>query len=108
MFKAECVRMRYPVGSWGALVLIALSAAGPAQAQTGYDRRGGDYLNFPVRNGDAAVCASRCEHDARCRAWSFSFPRTANTLAICWLKNKVPPRLEAQCCVSGVRGAGVI
>ena len=49
--------MRYPVSLWGALVLIVLAAAGSAQAQTGYDRRGGDYLNFQIRNGDPAVCA---------------------------------------------------
>ena len=82
--------------------------AGPAQAQTGFDRRGGDYLNFQIRNGDPAVCAARCERDARCRAWSFSYPRTATVIATCWLKNKVPPRQEDKCCVSGVRGAGVI
>ena len=100
--------MRYPISLWGVLALIVLAAAGPALAQSGYDRRGGDYLNFQIRNGDPAVCASRCERDARCHAWSFSYPRTANTLATCWLKNKVPPRLEDKCCVSGVRGAGVI
>ena len=100
--------MRYPVSLWGALVLIVLAVAGPAQAQTGYDRRGGDYVSFQIRNGDPAVCAARCERDARCRAWSFSYPRTASTLATCWLKNKVSPRQEDKCCVSGVRGAGVI
>ena len=88
--------------------LLAASLAGPAQAQTGFDRRGGDYLNFQIRNGDPAVCAARCERDARCRAWSFSYPRTATVIATCWLKNKVPPRQEDKCCVSGVRGAGVI
>jgi hypothetical protein len=100
--------MRYPVSLWGVLALIVLAAVGPAQAQTGYDRRGGDYLNFQIRNGDPAVCDARCERDARCLAWSFSYPRTANALATCWLKNKVPPRLADKCCVSGVRGAGVI
>ena len=59
--------MRYPVSLWGALVLIVLAAAGPAQAQTGYDRRGGDYQSFQIRNGDPAVCAARCERDAHCR-----------------------------------------
>ena len=48
---------------------------------------------FQIRTGDPAVCAARCERDARCRAWSFSYPRTANALATCWLKNKVPPRV---------------
>src|SRR5665213_3640551 len=84
--------------------LLAASVAGPAQAQTGFDRRGGDYLNFQIRNGDPTVCAARCERDAHCRAWSFSYPRTATVIATCWLKNKVPPRQDDKCCVSGVRG----
>ena len=79
-----------------------------AFAQTGFDRRGGDYNKFEIRTGDPAVCASRCERDAKCRAWSFSYPRTANKLATCWLKNKVPPPVADPCCMSGVRGAGVI
>jgi hypothetical protein len=99
--------MRYPISLLGVLALIVL-AVSPAQAQIGYDRRGGDYLSFSIGNGDPAVCASRCEHDAHCRAWSFSYPRTAFALAACWLKTKVPPRVEDKCCVSGVRGAGVI
>ena len=56
--------MRYPISLLGVLALIVL-AVSPAQAQIGYDRRGGDYLSFSIGNGDPAVCASRCEHDAR-------------------------------------------
>jgi PAN domain len=103
--------MRYPAGLWGALaliVLIALAAGTSARAQSGFDRRGGDYQTFQIRNGDPAVCAARCERDAHCRAWSFSYPRTAYALATCWLKNKLPPPVADKCCVSGVRGAGVI
>ena len=51
---------------------------------------------------------TRCEQDARCHAWSFSYPRTENATAACWLKNRVPPRVEDKCCVTGVRGAGVV
>jgi PAN domain len=97
---------------WFVLILIGMLAmAGfpaSALAQTGFDRRGGDYLKFEIRSGDPAVCAARCERDTRCRAWSFSYPRTENALAVCWLKSRVPPRREDKCCVSGVRGAGVI
>ncbi len=89
------------------LALVLPLLCGPAHAQYGYDRRGGDYMSFAVRNGDPTVCAARCERDARCRAWSFSFPRTEETSATCWLKNRVPPRNADPCCVSGVRGAGV-
>ena len=97
--------MRIPIRLPSALALLALCSQ--AQAQSGFDRRGADYLHFEVRNGDPAVCATRCERDARCHAWSFSYPRTENVVAVCWLKNRVPERVEDKCCVSGVRGAGV-
>jgi PAN domain len=77
-------------------------------AQSGFDRPGGDYANAVVRSGDPAVCATRCERDARCRAWSFSYPAAGGGDAICWLKKDVPPRVENACCVSGVRGGGAI
>ncbi len=99
--------MRYWIKLLGA-GLVILAGAGQAAAQVGYDRRGSDYSSFAVRNGDPAVCASRCEHDARCRAWSFSYPRTTAVPATCRLKNRVPQRQEDACCVAGVRGAGVI
>jgi hypothetical protein len=91
--------------AWG---LCAVLPAAPVWAQVGYDRPGSDYSTFTVRSGDPAVCASRCERDNRCHAWSFSYPRTKRVKAVCSLKNNVPPRREDQCCVSGVRGAGVI
>ncbi len=89
-------------------LIASLLAAAPARAQTGYDRPGGDYSSFAVRAGDPAACAARCEREGRCRAWSFSYPRTAATGAMCWLKNQVTPRVENSCCVSGVKGAGVL
>ncbi len=100
--------MRFHSPLWGVFGLILCVIAGEALAQTGFDRRGSDYTSFPIRTGDPAFCAARCERDGRCRAWSFSYPRTENALAVCWLKNRVPPRVEDKCCVSGVRGAGVV
>ena len=93
---------------WIVAAIAVTMARVPAWAQTGFDRIGGDYLSFTVRSGDPVVCASRCERDSRCRAWSFAYPGTARPAATCWLKNRVPPRVESSCCVSGVRGAGVI
>ena len=55
-------------------LLILLAALNGAQAQVGFDRLGGDYANFPLRSGDPAQCAARCERDQRCRAWAFSYP----------------------------------
>jgi hypothetical protein len=76
-------------------------------ADVGFDRPGGDYDRFIVKSADPAECAARCERDGRCRSWSFSYPRTNQVQAICWLKKSVPPRVQNSCCVSGVRGAGV-
>src|SRR6202008_1429153 len=80
----------------------------PTQAQTNFDRPGGDYLRSPVPSGDPADCALVCERDRRCRAWSFNYPTDTAVGAVCWLKNSVPARVQDNCCVSGVRGAGVV
>ena len=91
------------------VMLLAVVLAMPlAQAQTAFDRPGGDYFNTPVASGDPEDCALLCEHDRRCRAWSFSYPDVAGGSAVCWLKNTVPPRVRESGSVSGVRGAGVI
>lgn len=92
------------------LVLLTMSipAALPIHAQTNFDRPGADYLHMSLKSGDPADCALACERDRRCRAWSFNYPNDRSETAVCWLKNAVPPRVENLCCVSGVRGAGVI
>ena len=100
--------MRFPIRLGTMLAWLLWATAGVAQAQTGFDRRGSDYLWLEIRSGDPADCAARCEHDVRCQAWSFSFPRADNAVAACWLKNRVPPPVGDSCCVSGIRGAGVI
>ena len=89
-------------------LLAALPSSGQAQAQTNFDRPGGDYLSSPIPSGDPADCALLCERDKRCRAWSFNYPTYAAEGAVCWLKNTVPNRVQDDCCVSGVRGAGVV
>jgi hypothetical protein len=99
---------------WAMPGLVALSAALPvasAHAQ-GFDRPGGDYSRVAVPSGDPAVCAARCEREGRCRAWTFSYPGTASlggsNSATCWLKSTVTPAVENACCVSGVKGAGLV
>ena len=89
-----------------AALCVAMSA--PAHAQSGYDRPGGDYSAFPLRSGDPAACAARCEREGRCRAWSFAYPGTVTPSAMCFLKSQVKPRVENECCVSGVKGAAVL
>jgi hypothetical protein len=93
-----------------AIAALALLLAQPqtARAQANFDRPGGDYVRSPVLSGDPVDCSLLCEHDRRCRAWSFSYPTAAVPEAMCMLKSNVPPRVGNNCCVSGVRGAGVI
>lgn len=90
-----------------ALLAAAISAR-PALAQSNFDRPGSDYLSVPVISGDPADCALFCERDRRCRAWSFNYPTDITERAVCWLKSSVPARVKSNCCVSGVRGAGVV
>jgi len=96
--------------AWMAALAIVAAVAGAraALAQASFDRPGGDYLNAPISSGDPAECAMVCERDRRCRAWSFNYPMDPTHGAVCWLKASVPPRVQSDCCVSGVRGAGVI
>ena len=84
------------------------ASARPALAQANFDRPGGDYLSAPVTSGDPAECALVCERDRRCRAWTFNYPTDLTNRAVCWLKSNVPARVQSDCCVSGVRGAGVV
>jgi PAN domain len=91
-----------------AVLIVAAAFGAPAKAQSGYDRPGADYASAAVANGDPAVCASRCERDKGCRAWSFSYPSASGEPAMCWLKREVKPRVPSACCVSGVRGAGIV
>ena len=84
------------------------STRAPGAAQANFDRPGGDYLSSPVISGDPADCALVCERDKRCRAWSFNYPTDLTSGAVCWLKSNVPARVQDSCCVSGVRGAGVV
>ena len=88
--------------------LVIATAARPAQAQANFDRPGGDYQSSAVPSGDPADCALVCERDRRCRAWSFNYPTDVAGGAVCWLKSNVPGRTQDNCCVSGVRGAGVV
>ena len=59
-------------------------------------------------NGDPAACAARCEHDGALPRLELLLSAHDQPTGGCRLKNKVPQRVKDACCVSGVRGAGVI
>jgi hypothetical protein len=89
-------------------ISVTVTATERAQAQANFDRPGGDYESSPVVSGDPEDCALQCERDRRCRAWSFNYPTETAGGAVCRLKSSVPARTVDDCCVSGVRGAGVV
>lgn len=89
-------------------LIAATASVDSARAQANFDRPGGDYQRTQVPSGDPADCAMSCERDRRCRAWSFNYPTDFASTAVCWLKNTVPARTQDDCCISGVRGAGVL
>jgi len=90
------------------ILLMAIIVTRSALAQANFDRPGGDYQNSPVTSGDPQDCALACERDRRCHAWTFNYPTDIASSAVCWLKASVPARVANNCCVSGVRGAGVV
>jgi hypothetical protein len=101
--------MRHFAATGLLLALFGLTAVTDAAvAQTGFERPGGDYISIQIRSGDPAACAAACDRDKRCRAWTFSYPTTVGTAAVCWLKDQVRPPVPNSCCVSGIRGSGVI
>ena len=91
-----------------ALACLMVAVPQPLRAQANFDRPGGDYRHSSIVSGDPVDCATQCERDRRCRAWSFSYPTYSAAEAVCWLKGNVPKRVENNCCISGVRGAGVV
>ncbi|MCJ7443943.1 MAG: PAN domain-containing protein, partial [Methanotrichaceae archaeon] len=42
--------------------------------------------------------------DPQCRAFVYGKPGYQGPNARCWLKNGVPDQVQAECCVSGVKG----
>ena len=104
MWRGRLLRACLVTSAFSAVALTAPAA----QAQANFDRPGGDYYSSAVASGDPADCALVCERDRRCRAWSFNYPSEIAGGAVCWLKSNVPERIQNNCCVSGVRGAGVV
>jgi len=96
-------------GVFGDARLVGVRHGDAACAGSGQFRPSGRRLSeFAGTLSDPADCALQCERDRRCRAWSFNYPTDIAGGAICWLKSNVPPRSQDNCCISGVRGAGVV
>ncbi len=85
-------------------VLFCLLPTGTSWAFENGDRPGGDYTSFPIpRNQPTTLCATACQRDPRCVAWTLDFRGSIETPMKCWLKNKAPPLQPVQQVFSGVK-----
>ncbi len=67
-----------------------------------YDRPGGDYRSFSMRDASSAVCAQSCQNDNRCLAYTY-VPQTGSSPAACWLKDSKPDKRINYGMVSGTK-----
>lgn len=67
------------------------------------DRPGGDYTSSEVPGNDPRICASRCEIESQCLAWSYTLPGVPEPAARCTLKNVVTAPVAVNNVVSDVR-----
>jgi len=80
-------------------VAATLALAALAQTMTeerGTNRRGNDYMTFPVRS--PADCRDACARDQRCRAYTFD-----EAAGACFLKDRVPGASSSRGSISGVK-----
>jgi hypothetical protein len=82
---------------------VKLTAALPPGAAAGRDRPGGDYSSFNLPGPNPGACASACQGDATCKAWTYVNPGVFGPQARCYLKSIVPAETAATCCISGAK-----
>jgi PAN domain len=88
----------------GASKSVAADATPQAQEE-GVDRPGENYKSLELPSADPALCRKACDDDVQCRAYSYVKPGVQGPSARCWLKSAVPPAVQDDCCVSGVKAA---
>jgi hypothetical protein len=72
--------------------------------ESNIDMPGDDYKDFDLKNPDPKLCAQACMNEAKCKAWTYVKPGAQADNARCWLKDKVPSRVQDEFCISGVKG----
>jgi hypothetical protein len=87
-----------------ALVMLVLGtvAATAASQEPNTNRPGGDFTSVEIRRPAPEACASLCQGNAQCFAWTYVKPGIQGRRARCWLKNRIPAAVPDACCTSGV------
>ena len=74
----------------------------PSDAKSGENMPGSDISGADLASADPNLCASSCQANRDCQAWTYVKPGVQGPAARCWLKNARPPIVSDPCCVSGV------
>ncbi len=82
----------------------ASSAENGTDVEYGIDRPGSDIATgFDLPVDDHNLCRQACLDEAQCVAWTYVRRGHQGPFPRCWVKNKVPAKRDASCCVSGVK-----
>jgi hypothetical protein len=73
---------------------------GPLEYDT--NRPGSDIWGGVSDQANPNLCKDLCRKTAGCKAYTWVKAGVQANKARCWLKNKVPPPVNDQCCVSGM------
>lgn len=65
------------------------------------DYPGADYDHFVMEVSDALICRNSCEHEPKCRAYTYVRPGVQRDRGVCYLKTKIDRVRQSDCCVSG-------
>ena len=88
-------------------VAVPASAGDREARQQGWveqevDRPGSDFKILWLKGG-AEACQEACAQNPRCKSYTYVREGVPGRPEGCWLKDDVPPAVEDECCVSGVK-----
>lgn len=75
---------------------------GPGWVETGVDRPGFDFKILWLRGGPEP-CQEACAQNPLCRSYTYVRAGAEGRIEGCWLKDGVPPAVQDNCCISGVK-----
>lgn len=79
------------------------NATNAGKVEFAIERYGGDYRSFDLpADPSGANCASACEGEKNCRAWTYARGGYGSRGARCYLKERVTAPRRSPCCISGV------
>jgi hypothetical protein len=84
------------------LLTLGLMLSTSAFAQEGFNYPGSDYRDFLLAN-NWQTCNHACSMDGpnKRKAWTYVLPGVQRESGHCWLKNRIPHKVQDANCVSG-------